>query len=71
MRLITGLCALLLASGTPAIAGFNSWTAESEDDPFSGGNRTTVDYSNDSVRQVGVISGVGPGRHDQAALGVI
>lgn len=25
----------------------------------------------DSVRQVGVISGVGPGRHDQAALGVI
>ncbi|MFC6447151.1 hypothetical protein [Shinella zoogloeoides] len=49
MRLITGLCALLLASGTPAIAGFNSWTAESEDDPFSGGNRTTVDYSN-SVR---------------------
>ena len=27
--------------------------------------------SGDSVRQVGVISGVGPGRHDQAALGVI
>lgn len=25
----------------------------------------------DSVRQVGVISGLGPGRHDQAALGVI
>ena len=25
----------------------------------------------DSVRQVGVISGVGPGRHDQAALGEI
>jgi len=25
----------------------------------------------DSVRQVGVISGVGPGRHDQAAFGVI
>ena len=25
----------------------------------------------DSVRQDGVISGVDPGRHDQAALGVI
>ncbi|WGG58370.1 hypothetical protein [Brucella intermedia] len=30
-----------------------------------------VDRLGDSVRQDGVISGVGPGRHDQAALGVI
>jgi len=29
------------------------------------------DANPDSVRQRGVISGVGPGRHDQAAFGVI
>lgn len=46
MRLILGLCTALIASSAPASAGFNSWTTESEDDPFSGGNRTTVDYSN-------------------------
>lgn len=49
MRIIAGVCAFLIASSAPALAGFNSWTAESEDDPFSGGNRTTVDYSN-SIR---------------------
>jgi len=54
MRLVTGLCAFLLASGTPAIAGFNSWTVQNEDDPFSGGNRTTVDFFN-SVRSGVVI----------------
>jgi hypothetical protein len=30
-----------------------------------------VEFREDSVRQRGVISGVGPGRHDQAAFGVI
>lgn len=45
MRLVAPLCAILLGSAAPALAGFNSWTAESEDDPFSGGNRTTVSYA--------------------------
>lgn len=44
MRLIVGLCTILLLSSAPAFAGFDRWTVESEDDPFSGGNRTTVDY---------------------------
>lgn len=46
MRLLTAICLASLAITSPALAGFNSWTTESEDDPFSGGNRTTVDYSN-------------------------
>lgn len=46
MRLLTAICAASLAIATPALAGFESWSVESEDDPFSGGNRTTVDYSN-------------------------
>jgi hypothetical protein len=49
MRLVTGFCAIFLTSAISASAGFDRWTSESEDDPFSGGNRTTVDYST-SVR---------------------
>jgi hypothetical protein len=45
MRFFTAVCAGLLALATPAHADFESWSFESEDDPFSGGNRTTVDYS--------------------------
>lgn len=40
-------------------------------DPEWDMGRETYAARNDSVRQDGVISGVGPGRHDQAALGVI
>jgi hypothetical protein len=46
MRLKSWATIILLLSSVPALAGFESWTAESEDDPFSGGNRTTVDYTN-------------------------
>lgn len=53
MRLFTAVCAGLLALSTPALAGFESWSVESEDDPFSGGNRTTVAYS--SSMRSGVI----------------
>ncbi len=45
MRLFTAVCAGFLVLATSAYAGFESWSVESEDDPFSGGNRTTVDYS--------------------------
>ncbi len=38
---------------------------------WSDETKLKVVMSVDSVRQDGVISGVGPGRHDQAALGVI
>jgi len=55
MRLITGLCALVIISSVPAHAGFNSWSAESEDDPFSGGNRTTISYSNSARSGVLII----------------
>jgi len=37
------------------MAGFDSWSAESEDDPFSGGNRTTVDYFSSSRSGVLII----------------
>lgn len=54
MRLLISVCAALVVISGPAFAGFDNWSAESEDDPFSGGNRTTVDYSN-SVRSGVVI----------------
>lgn len=37
--------ALALSWNAPAFAGFNSWSAESESDPFSGGTKVTVDYA--------------------------
>lgn len=37
--------AVLLAASLPAHAGFDSWTFETEEDPFSGGERVVVDYS--------------------------
>ncbi len=37
--------AVLLAAAVPAHAGFDSWTFETEEDPFSGGQRVVVTYS--------------------------
>ena len=44
MRTILMMTALL-AAAAPAHAGFDSWTFETEEDPFSGGERVVVDYS--------------------------
>ncbi|MDB5524563.1 MAG: hypothetical protein JWM58_2326 [Rhizobium sp.] len=40
--IISSLIGLSLAG--PAAAGFNRWSSETEQDPFSGGKRVTVDY---------------------------
>ena len=42
-----------------------------QDAQFLAGRELVVHEVHDSVRQDGVISGVAPGCHDQAALGVI
>lgn len=39
------MIAALLAAAAPAHAGFDSWTFDVEEDPFSGGERVVVDYS--------------------------
>jgi hypothetical protein len=40
-----GLSAVLFLSVTmPAAAGFQQWSVETEDDPFSGGKRVTVNF---------------------------
>ena len=46
--------AVLLAASAPAHAGFDSWTFETEEDPFSGGERVVVTYS-DSLRSGALI----------------
>lgn len=45
MRKLMLCAAFWAASLLPAKAGFQSWTSETEKDPFSGGVRVTVDYS--------------------------
>ncbi|MTH61517.1 hypothetical protein [Paracoccus litorisediminis] len=35
----------LTVLSAPAIAGFKTWTAEVEDDPFSGNSQVTVEYA--------------------------
>ncbi|CAH0132650.1 hypothetical protein SRABI05_00085 [Agrobacterium fabrum] len=48
------LSAVFFASITaPAMAGFQQWSVDTEDDPFSGGKRVTVDFMS-SIRS-GVI----------------
>lgn len=51
-RLLASTAAVLMAAA-PAMAGFGQWSVETEEDPFSGGKRVTVDYSS-SIRS-GVI----------------
>lgn len=53
MRLGILIAAALSLSAAPASAGFDSWTVDMDNDPFSGGHRVTVDYSS-SIRS-GVI----------------
>ena len=44
LRLLLGT-SVLLASTVSALAGFDRWTTSVEKDPFSGGERVTVDMS--------------------------
>lgn len=43
MRRLLAAIVVLSVHSSAAVAGFDSWTAEIEDDPFSGGRRVTVD----------------------------
>ncbi len=43
MRKLT-ISLLFLAAASPAAAGFDRWSSQTEQDPFSGGKRVTVDY---------------------------
>lgn len=45
--------AAVLGASAPAYAGFDRWTFEIEQDPFSGGERVVVDYS--STMRSGVL----------------
>jgi len=49
MRKLSVAFCIFAMSLLPAEAGFQSWTAEKEEDPFSKGKRVTVDFMN-SVR---------------------
>jgi hypothetical protein len=45
MKRILLIAATMMAMSLPAEAGFDSWTHETEEDPFSGGERVVATYS--------------------------
>nr|WP_316654854.1 hypothetical protein [uncultured Gellertiella sp.] len=45
MRKVIILFSMFALISSPVLAGFDSWSTETEKDPFSGGIRVTVDYS--------------------------
>lgn len=44
MRKLIFILVALASTAGPAAADFNRWSSETEQDPFSGGKRVTVDY---------------------------
>lgn len=44
MKKIVGALVAILSSSSVAVAGFQSWSTETESDPFSGGSKITASY---------------------------
>lgn len=45
MKTLLTTAAIVAFSAAPTLAGFQSWSVEVDNDPFSKGSRVTVDYS--------------------------